>query len=411
MNFKQRLKYNPLRPNNKRKGVALILAVSSLLFMVYIASEISKDSLIEFSVNSQEMNRLKAYYSAKSSLEIALLRVKLFQQAGRLQLPPGLSQQLDQVWKFPFAWPIPIMGDVNAVERDSIQKLTKESFMDSSYTHTIEDEGTKIDINDLISPSKVLQEVTKKQILNIFNQKLESDEEFRKEYQAQQFEDIVNRMIDFMSDKNAAVSGGDKRQYFSELGRGYPPNRAFRTVDEIKLVPGMNEELFQLLKPVITVYGTKAINPNTASSAVIKSLDAGITDEAVSEALARRENPEKGGPFVGADMDQCRNDFATFLESHGSRLSEDFKMIPMICDKIYNFRIKSSGVVGGGINSVIKDITVVVMDINKVAQTLKSYTDKEKQNSNPPSGAKPPPRPASDSLPKGPPRIVYWTEN
>lgn len=421
MKFKDlqaRLKYNPLahRHPKKKKGVALILAVTSLMFMVFIASEVSKDSLIEFSVNSQEMNRLKAYYAAKSSLDIALLRVKLFQQANRLQLPAGFSQQLDQIWKFPFAWPIPITSEVNAVDRDSIKKLMKESFMDASYTHTIEDEGSKIDINDLVSPSKVLQEVTRKQILNIYNQKLEKDEVFRKEYQNMQFEDLVNRMTDFMSDKNSSVSGGDKRQFFSNLGPEYPPNRGFRTVDEIRLVPGMTDELFQLILPAITIYGTKAINPNTASKEVLKSLDAGITEEALQEALARRDNPEKGGPFTGRSSEECNNSLGTFLQQHGARLSDDFKKIPMICDKIYNFRIKATGVVGSGTNSVIKDITVVVMDINKVAQTLKSFTDKEKQQTsgnpnNPNKQATSPAGPPSDSLPKGPPRIVYWTEN
>lgn len=413
-NFKNRLRYNPLGKTKKSKGVALILAVTSLMFMVYIASEVSKDSLIEFSVNSQEMNRIKAYYAAKSSLDIALLRVKLFQQASRLQLPPGFSQQLDQIWKFPFAWPIPVSSEVNAVDKDSIKKLMKESYMDASYTHTIEDEGSKIDVNDLVSPSKVLQEVTRKQILNIFNQKLESDEAFRKEYQNTQFEDLVNRMTDFMSDKNSSVSGGDKRQYFSDLGPGYPPNRGFRTLDEIRLVPGMTDELFQLIQPAITIYGTKAINPNTASKEVLKSLDSGITDESIAEALARRDDPDKGGPFKGSTSDQCNSDFGNFIQQHGARLSEDFKKIPMICDKVYNFRIKATGVVGSGTNSVIKDITVVILDVNKIAKTLKSYTDKENPQ-NPQTGGKPSTgtqsSQGSDSLPKGPPRIVYWTEN
>ena len=101
----QRLKYNPLAGKKNKKGVALILAVTSLLFMVYIAKEVSRDSLIEYAVNSQELNRLKAYYAARNGMSVALLRVKLFQQVTRMSLPPSFSTQLEQVWKFPFAWP------------------------------------------------------------------------------------------------------------------------------------------------------------------------------------------------------------------------------------------------------------------------------------------------------------------
>ena len=55
----RRLKYNPLKSKNQ-KGVALLLAVTSLVLMVYVASEVSMDSTIEYAVNSQELNRIKA---------------------------------------------------------------------------------------------------------------------------------------------------------------------------------------------------------------------------------------------------------------------------------------------------------------------------------------------------------------
>lgn len=412
-----RLKYNPLTGIKNKKGVALILAVTSLLFMVYIAKEVSKDSLIEYAVNFQELNRLKAYYAARNSMDVALLRIKLFQQASKLPLPPAFSSQLDQIWKFPFAWPLPMSAEVNSVDRDSMQKLTKESLMDGSYTHTIEDEGSKIDVNDLISPSKILRELTKKQLLALFEGKLESDEEFRKEYQSYPFIDLINRMIDWMSDKNTSASGGGKKHYFSDLGDSYPPNRGFRTLDEIRLVPGMTDEFFNILAGQITIYGMKAINPNTAPENVLKSLDKGMTDEAVKEALARRNNPELGGPFKGAQGGECLKDFKSFVESRGARLSPEFDQIPMNCDKVINFRIKASGVFGSGKQAVMKEITAIVIDLNKSASQIKYYIDQEKkQAQQQQSDGKNPtgptsPAPKQDPLPKGPPRIVYWSEN
>lgn len=421
--IKSRLSYNPL-VRAKKKGVALIMAITILLFMVYIAKEVSRDSLIEFAVNSQELNRLKAYYAARNGMQMALLRVKIFQQTSRLPLPPGLAGELDQIWKFPFAWPIPVGKEVNSIARDSVAKLTSESFMDATYSHTIDDEGSKIDVNDLISPSKTLQDVTKKQLMTIFERKLEFDEEFRKEYQSYRFEDLVNRMIDFMSDKNASASGGSKKQYFAALGEQYPPNRGFRTLDEIRLVPGMTEEFFKILESQVTIYGMKAINPNTAPEEVIKSLDKGMTDEAVKEAMARRNDPDLGGPFKGADSAACSKDFKDFVNSRGARLDESFDKIPMICDKVVNFRIKSTGIFGSGAHAAVKEITTVVIDLSRAANLVKAMVDKEKSAANPQgtpggtpgtgapgttgpsSGA-----PKQDPLPKGPPRVVYWSEN
>ncbi|MBC7419497.1 MAG: general secretion pathway protein GspK [Bdellovibrio sp.] len=411
--IKSRLKHNPLGQNRKNKGIALLLAITTLMFMVYIASEVTRDSSVEYIVNSQELSRLKSYYAARNSMQIALLRIKLFQQASKLALPPGFANEIDQIWKFPFAWPLPVSGGTNAVDRDTMQKLTSESLMDASYTHSIEDEGSKIDVNDLASPSKTLQEITKKQLMNIFEQKLESDEEFRKDYQSVRFDELVNHIGDWMTDSNTSLSGQDKRSAFSELGRDYPPNRGFRTIEEIRLVPGMTEELFNLLSPHITIYGMKAINPNTATKEVLKSLDSGMTDAAVDAAIAFRSDPEKG-PFKG-EGDACINAFKAIVQND-ARLTPEFDKTPMLCDKVINFRIKATGIYGSGSQAVMKTITAVVIDLNKSAAQIKGFLDKEKQAANPTPPATTPAGQQSsaanqEALPKGPPRVVYWTEN
>jgi general secretion pathway protein K len=206
----KRLTYNPLlnrsQKKSNRRGIALILAITSLMFMVYIASEVVKDSSVEYIVNSQELTRLKAYYAARNGMQIALLRIKLFQQASALPIPEDYKSQLDLIWKFPFAWPLPISDDLNSVDKDTMKGITSESLMDSSYAHTIEDEGSKIDINDLVSPSKKLREIAKKQLLNIFEQKIQNDDDFRSKFQGTNFEDLVNRIYDWMSEVNTSAA-------------------------------------------------------------------------------------------------------------------------------------------------------------------------------------------------------------
>ena len=292
--------------------------------------------------------------------------------------------------------------------------------MEASYITTIESEGSKIDINDLASPSKVLKELTKKQLLNIFEQKITSDDEFRTEYQSTRFEDLINKIYDWMSDSNTSAGGGDKRSAFSQLGSSYPPNRGFRTIEELRLVPGMTDVFFDLLAPRITIYGMKAINPNTASKEVLLSLDSGMTEEAVNDAIDRRKDPDKGGPFKG-EKEKCIEDFKTFVEAYGARLTKEFDQIPMICSKVFNFRIKSTGVYGSGKFAVQKNIIAIVLDIGKSATQIRTFVDKEKPAETPPpvpGQPAPPPGAGSssgpatqDPLPKGAPRVVYWKEN
>lgn len=421
--IRSRMGHNPLAPQQGRRGIALILAITSLMFMVYIATEVTHDSAVEYIVNSQELNRLKAYYAARNSMQIALLRIKLYEQATQMSLPEAFASQIDQIWKFPFSWPLPVPSDLNSVDKDTMSEVSSKSLMDATYTHTIEDEGSKIDINDLASPSKVLREITKKQILNIFTQKLDTDDNFRNNYQSTNFEDLVNKIYDWMSDSNEAASGGDKKSEFSALGEGYPPNRGFRTLEELRLVPGMTDEFYDLLAPRVTIYGMKAINPNTASKEVLMSLDPGLTEQAVNEAIERRDNPDKGGPFKGRTSQECLNDFKSVVE-RGSRLSPDFDQIPMICNKVINFRIKAIGIYGSGKLAVQRTITAVVMDISASAKQIKGFVDKENTPPQNPANPANPATPAQgnpagptagnqtqEPLPKGPPRVVYWTEN
>lgn len=423
----KRATYNPLvnktQKKSNRRGIALILAITSLMFMVYIASEVVKDSSVEYIVNSQELTRLKAYYSARNGMQIALLRIKLFQQASALPIPDDYKGQLDLIWKFPFAWPLPVSDDLNSVDKDTMKQITAESLMDTSYTHTIEDEGSKIDINDLVSPSKKLREIAKKQLLNIFEQKMQNDDDFRNKYQSTNFEELVNRIYDWMSEVNtSAAGGGDKRSEFSQLGTGYPPNRGFRTIEELRLVPGITSDIFDILNSRITIYGMKAINPNTASKEVLLALDPGMTEESVNEAIARREDPNLGGPFKG-DPTECNKSFKDFVDSRGARTAPEFEKIPMICNKVFNFKIKSTGLYGAGSYALQKTILAYVVDLSKSASQIKTYVDKEKEEENP---QQPPPNPPPDGsgsgsgstssaqtqepLPKGPPRVVYWTE-
>lgn len=422
--IQSRLKYNPLQ-NARKNGVAMLMAMTSLILMIYLASEVSKDSTLEYVVNSQEINRIKAYYAARNSMDVALLRIKIYQQVSGMQLPPGFAQEIDQIWKFPFAWPLPLVGGMSTNDKDSSEEKSKEALFDGQYDHMISDEGSKIDINDLASPSEVLRTTTAKQLLNIFEQQLESNDEFRDQYQNFNFTELINRITDWMTDTqdNQSKNGGDKRAAFQALGEDYPPNRGFRTLDELRLVPGMTDEFYNLLAPQITIYGSKAINPNLASSKVLKSLDKGISDESIKEVLERRDDPDKGGPFKGASSDECRNDFKNFITGLGSQLSAEFDKIPFSCDKVLNFRIQATGRSGAGKGAVQKKLVAVVVDINKVASQVKSYVDKEKKDAQsqqqqaagtpPPGGGKTGPTSGvqtKEPLPKGRPRIVYWSE-
>lgn len=411
-----RPKISLLRPLNNNRGVAMMIAVAALMVIMFFAMEVSYDSNVEYLVNAQGMNRLKAYYAAKSGLQISLLRIKIYQQVeSQFGAQLGNSAMLEQIWKFPFAWPLPIPDELSAVDKDNFKKIFSESSLDAAYVTTIEDEGSKIDLNDLISPSKTLRDNTRQQLINIFNQKKLNDEAFAREHGNVNFEELVNRIYDWMSPKSVSLNGGDKRSEYADLNQDadnyYPPNRAFRTMAELHMVPGMTDDFYDLLRPRVTIYGMKGINPNLASQEVLKSLDPEMTDKAVAEIIKRRESQDEGGPFK-CDADGGSEDFWNFVQTWGVRPRADTSQVQLTCDPVMSFKITSIGEFAGS----VREITAIVMDLKKTANKVKAMVAKEKEkDSTPPSqdpakDKNPAATKAKENIPKGPPRIVLWNE-
>jgi general secretion pathway protein K len=401
-------------PLNNQRGVAIILAMFTVVIILFLVTEITYETSVEYGIHAQSISRLKAYYAAKSGVQLSLLRIKIYASLARTmagKTNPKFMKMLDLVWSFPFMWP-PVLGeDTLTVDQDILNAQLKESKMDATYSVQIYDEGSKIDVNDLASPSKALADSTKKLLVGIFENKKANDEEWARENEDLKFEEVINNMIDWVDGDVESLNGGDERRLYESLGETterYPPNRAFRTVGEIRLVAGMTETVFDMLKDRITVYGQRAINPNYASPEVLKSIDKSMTDEVVNLILQRRDNPDNGGPFTN------EQDFWSFVaQSRGNVPPEVQETLPLAFDAALNFRVVSRGEFANN----IKEITVVVFDVSSVATAVAKSIIKSTPKPNDGSNVNPSPTnpqgntgQPQEPLPKGPPRIVYWNE-
>lgn len=419
-----RLNFLSLKLHKDKKGIALLTAISALTLMTYIAMEVTYDTQVEYVINSQHLNRIKAYYAARSGIDISLLRIKIYQTVQQ-KLGKNLPSNgmIEQLWQFPLMWPLTLPEGLNAVDKDQIKDKTKDSLLDSSFITTISDEGSKIDLSNLVSPSESLREVTKKQLLALFENKIKADEDFAKQYSGYRFETLINNIADWMSNKNESLNGGDKRAAYRDRGtEDFPPNRNFRTMQEIRLVAGMTDDFFQILEPQVTIYGIRGINPNTAKKEVIMSIDPTITKEIAEEVIKRRQDPQQGN-FKDA------NSFFDFLEQKGARLSINREEFPIITDSLSSFKIQSIGEFNGS----KKEIEVVTLDINRVADRVGDIQKKVDDKNNPDSSktdnnnsnskdknqvdAKNNNQQTNNNQNnsgskeyKGPPRIIFWNE-
>lgn len=389
-----------------QRGVALMATLATVAFMIYLAVEVMYDSSVDYNVNAQELNRMKAYYAARGAMEIGLLRVKIYQSVkSRLGESANAIPFIDQIWGFPIQWPFPteLLG---TVAKEELEEDAEESLMDAKYDLSIADEGSKIDINDLGSESETIQKSTEKMIRAFFEEKIRTDENFRREYGTFRFDELINSMKDWMSSKWSSANGGDKRAAFSDFqSQELPPNRGFRTIGELRMLPLMDDNLFEILEPRITVYGIKGVNPNTATSAALQMLDPGITSEIAEMVIQQREKE----PFASAAK------FFEFLNEKNARLvARSVDDLSVTMDTLTSFRITATGEFAG----VQKAITIVTMNLSNTAKKLKDQLDKDKNaaaggTASTTGTSQPGTTPTTqkkETISKGPPRIVYWYE-
>lgn len=414
-----------IKKKDSEKGVALLLAIFIMMLIVYLATEITYETTVEYTVNANSMNQIKAYYAAKAGVELSLLRIKMYQQVSSQmsnQMPAQFKQYIEMIWSMPFQWP-PIVGaEVNRVDQENIEDKAAESLMKESYRTSISDEGSKIDINDLGSYSASLRDYTMKMLTSHFENKTQNDENFAKQFQNFDYLKVINNIKDWVDADTESSNGGAENQYYQNLGSNeIPPNRSFRTLEELRMVSGVTEEFFQEIKGFVTVYGSKSINPNTAPVELIKAIHPTITEEVIAKFNERRNDPEQG-PF------QDEKDFWGFLNSVGAQIDEPTqKATPIIVERTLNFKITSSSQVG----TASKTIEAIVYDLSGTAEAVAKNLIKEdtasnpnpnpnsnqggsgnqtQPNTNPLRGGSGTQTSKKEPLPKGPPRIVYWTE-
>jgi general secretion pathway protein K len=409
-------KNSSLKTLKGQKGVALLMTLVALMIMVFLAIEISYDTAVEYKSATQQVNELKAYYAAKSGVELSLYRIFMYKQAAKQfkSLLGENSSLLEMIWQFPFMWPPMVPPDLNAIDKDTIQKSISESSFDTQYITTIESEGKRIDLNDLGSLSETLAESTRKQLIQIIENRLNQDDQWARDNRnVIRAEEIINNIADYVDENTESKNGTSEESPYSDVRDAkMPPNRPLKTLEELHVVAGVTDEIFKLLLPHITVYGIKGVNVNSATKEILKSIDPLINDDKAKEILDRIASQEKGGPF------KDENDFKNFVVGNSDPNKFNTTKIPLYFGSEMNFRIKSTGSSG----RVSRQIVAIVYDFDTVKDRLKTIMatpTPTPTTGQQPTGATPTvtptasPTPTTEPASKAParPTVVYWFEN
>jgi len=95
--------------------------------------------------------------------------------------------------------------------------------------------------------------------------------------------EMAAAVMDWLDEDDEPRENGAESAYYQGLVPGYPcKNKDFEVLEELLLVKGMTQEIFDNIKERLTIHGAGAVNINTADGLVLRSLE---MDESLAEKI------------------------------------------------------------------------------------------------------------------------------
>ncbi|GEM_PF-1469829 len=303
----------------REKGAALITVLVALMIITLMLFEFQYQSMIERKLAYNDLNQTQAYYLAKSGVHMALLRLTLYGKLmGNAQLKAqtkaigDIGPLLEQIWQLPLPSFPPskaIVGELAKADRDAAEKVLKQTqIVDGQYSHSIVSESSKINLNSLIVPKQNLNERPSFQnpptrpdqfsaqlLFNLLEGFLRESDNPYQEYPNLRPEEQVMDVMDWVNPGDNRFYGGAKDVFYEQQDPPYKAKRnKFYSVEELRMVRGIDDHLFTKLRPYVTVYseGSK-INLNTAAKTLYKIIYTDFTEDDLDRIIKRRD--EIGG--------------------------------------------------------------------------------------------------------------------
>ena len=285
-----------LRARRQRRGVALILVLSSLTLMTVMLSEVQDENAAEFASALNARDAVAAEYAAKSAVNLSRLLIAA-EPTIRKTLAPmfmmmGSAPPQIPVWEFTDR----VMGAFNDEEGAEAFKalggfdLTKGKNLGlsgASFQIQVVDEDSKINLNEAARGGAFGQSRLASQLIGLMGG-AQNNLLFEGRDADGQFSDrqaICAAVVDwtdpdsetYTCDPNnpTAQSAGAEDSFYERLKRPYSRrNSGFDSLAELHKLRGFNDDFWSTLiepdpdkpeKRTVTVWGQGTINVNTAN--------------------------------------------------------------------------------------------------------------------------------------------------
>ena len=371
------------------KGVALLTVLVSVFIISLLTIEFQYSVAIERKLSYSDLNQLQAHYLAKSGVKFALLRLVLFSRANKDKSLDSVKTFLPAIWNLPIPAFPPAKSKIKQLfkaDQDAAEKAIEETKISiGQFTETISSESAKINLNFLLipvaqqgqssvnilnqsnSPQKGLHLYVATLLLNTISQIFKESENPVEDFGNVRPEEVVCDIMEWVNPSPVSCGSGNKDSFYEQQKPSYKSKKGrFFTLEELKLVKSIGDNLYKKLKPFVTVFSYDGnIDLNGASKDVLKAIYPDFTDDDLNKI---QEEKNKIGRWYS------KEDFVAFvvgpLNRSGFRSS-----YPVPAD--YPFTVSNYSFIIEGIGTIPKSKYVIQKRIRvAVALTAATPTDK-----------------------------------
>lgn len=332
-----------------QRGVALLIVISVIGILSSVMIDFMFQTGTQHEMVLQEKSRLQAYYLAKSSLNFSkmllLYNKKIEAQINKMGGKDAASKMgMQPIYKmFPMSSallrglisgssassedeaeeaPPPEeaaggeddtkIGEIEGLKKSGMMKSKEaEDFLkfDGDFESEISEEQSKYSLNAIskIAANSPSYDMQKKVLLSILMQKT-----FKNYFQTQEADapTLVHAIADFV-DSNDVVNEFDNVERGPESSlykdADYPPKNArLLTLSELRLIPGMTDDIYLALEPFVSVYqSSDKINVCLADESLVNSLIVHYTTYAECTTPVSATDTEKLSELRGAMLLAC----------------------------------------------------------------------------------------------------------
>lgn len=385
------------------KGVALLTVLVSVFIISLLTIEFQYSVAIERKLSYSDLNQLQAHYLAKSGVKFALLRLVLFSRANKDKSLDSVKTFLPAIWNLPIPAFPPAKSKIKQLfkaDQDAAEKAIEETKISiGQFTETISSESAKINLNSLFipeeqrvgdfnnisftnnSPPKGLYEHVARLLFNTVSQIFKGSENPVEDFGNIRPEEVILDIMDWVNPNTVTFGSGNKDSFYEQQKPSYKSKKGrFFSIEELKLVKSIGDNLYKKLKPFVTVFSYDGkIDLNGASKDVLRAIYPDFTDDDLNKI---QEEKNKIGTWA------TPKSFVTFVVGTLNRTGFQ-SLYPD--ETQYPFTVKSYSFIIEGIGTIPKSKYVIQKKIKvAVALTTASGVSKRSTATDPPTCEKDP---------------------